>query len=877
MNTKASKKLFWLTISLLLTVVFAGGQTLTGFKSLWESSARATLGSGSQNTSLVTGDSNFPFKIEGSRFLKKSDDKPVFLNIIGYQPLEPSQNLSSQINENRIRDDLRRWRRYQGGRDPIVVRVYPQPTEDLPNRIPKVFYDGVRELGFWIIRDIYFEQNFCSGQDPNYTVKGYQAIDAVIEEVNDANAFDLIFAWEIGNEFQFKDTNCWDPAVIKNFVEVMCDHLKTKIEEHGINDSNWVTWASYPPYDPLYTDGSPLEPNCLDYISYNVYSYHPERVRDHQAGPVTGTPYQGYLAALKSRYPTKPLVISETGLSNSSQAVGQEGLHPWYPNYRYGGMSQKQAAEGLADRYWDARLLRDANEPNMVIAGIATFEWNDEWWKADEPNKQSIYPEEHFGLGRFEKITDNKYQLRYKLQQETIRDLYTLKFDNDANIIESVTATPNTLAVDSNTWVHVAISDAAARPVQLRWEVNRGYIIGDPNAVCDTNILGDPNSVKFYCGGRWLGPATITVIAIDANGNVDTASTCINIETSEPNRIGILTFGIGVNVRDPNVKASGRVSDVNLDEYKLVVYIKTNKFYAQPYQDTLDCKGMKSIWIGSDGYWWTKIFRGKDDPNYPGKLYCWLVKKDWPPPDTLELWQIPPHIAEANTENMDPCDYNDIDNDLLPDYWELVNFGCITAYDRYDDPDGDGANNLEEFLAGTSMVDGNDNDSDGDGLPDNWERHFFGDINLYDANDDPDGDGLTNRQEQEPNLGNGPDPNFGTHPGRASQDKDQNGLPDMWEIRWFGSLAQDANSNFDGDCFNNIEEYELGLDPTSRMGDLDRNCDVNFVDFRLFALHWCRSDCSEPNWCEWADINKNGDVNEMDLDLLSENWLRRLY
>jgi hypothetical protein len=37
-------------------------------------------------------------------------------------------------------------------------------------------------------------------------------------------------------------------------------------------------------------------------------------------------------------------------------------------------------------------------------------------------------------------------------------------------------------------------------------------------------------------------------------------------------------------------------------------------------------------------------------------------------------------------------------------------------------------------------------DSDGDGLPDEWERAYFGDLR-YGPDDDPDGDGYTNLEE----------------------------------------------------------------------------------------------------------------------------------
>jgi hypothetical protein len=403
----------------------------------------------------------FPFMIQESRFYR--DGTSVFLNIICYQPLEPGQGITSKIGEKRIKDDLRRWRAYQGGTDPVVLRVYPQPTLQYPNRLPKIFYNGIRGLGFWIIRDIYFGSLNLSA--------GKEKVDAVIAEVNDANALDLIFAWEIGDEFKVGVHG--SAEAIENFVEQICAYIKAKIAAlNVIGISNWVTWASWPPNDPLYTDGVPVMPQSIDYISYNIYSYDPERIRDHQAGPITGTPYQGYIAALKKCYPNKPLVIIETGLPDSNSAVGldQERLHPWYPAYRRGGLTQEQVSEGLADRYWDARLLKDDNDPNIVIAGLAVFEWNDEWHKVGNPNNQADDPEEHFGVGGFERNPEDGYQLRYKLQQETVHDLYTLKFANDVNLIENVVADDNSLHIRSTTWIQAVISDSAIWPVRLRWE-----------------------------------------------------------------------------------------------------------------------------------------------------------------------------------------------------------------------------------------------------------------------------------------------------------------------------------------------------------------------------------------------------------------------
>ena len=50
-----------------------------------------------------------------------------------------------------------------------------------------------------------------------------------------------------------------------------------------------------------------------------------------------------------------------------------------------------RVAEGLADRYWDAKLAG--------AAGWGVFEWNDEWHKQGEPSVQHDGDtEEYFGL-----------------------------------------------------------------------------------------------------------------------------------------------------------------------------------------------------------------------------------------------------------------------------------------------------------------------------------------------------------------------------------------------------------------------------------------------------------------------------------------------
>jgi len=48
----------------------------------------------------------------------------------------------------------------------------------------------------------------------------------------------------------------------------------------------------------------------------------------------------------------------------------------------------------------------------------------------------------------------------------------------------------------------------------------------------------------------------------------------------------------------------------------------------------------------------------------------------------------------------------------------------------------------------------------------------------------------------------------------ADEDTDQDGLPDSWEIHYFGDLSFDADDDPDLDDLTNLEEFVGGSDPT---------------------------------------------------------------
>jgi len=99
-------------------------------------------------------------------------------------------------------------------------------------------------------------------------------------------------------------------------------------------------------------------------------------------------------------------------------------------------------------------------------------------------------------------------------------------------------------------------------------------------------------------------------------------------------------------------------------------------------------------------------------------------------------------------------------------------------------------------------------DSDGDGIPDSWEMKYFGNLSK-DGSEDSDADGLTEYYEFF----------YKTNP--TLKDTDGDGMPDGWEVHYnLGPLIDDASGDLDGDGEPNLAEYNNGTDPTDRLSAL---------------------------------------------------------
>ncbi|MDD5454400.1 MAG: hypothetical protein PHW62_02730, partial [Candidatus Ratteibacteria bacterium] len=116
---------------------------------------------------------------------------------------------------------------------------------------------------------------------------------------------------------------------------------------------------------------------------------------------------------------------------------------------------------------------------------------------------------------------------------------------------------------------------------------------------------------------------------------------------------------------------------------------------------------------------------------------------------------------------------HDSDGDGMPDEWEIFyGLNPNNPDDADDDTDDDGLNNLEEYQQGTNPT---NSDTDGDDMPDGWEVDNALNPLVNDAGEDADSDGLTNLEEYNNNC----DPN--------DSDTDDDGLSDGDEINTHGT------------------------------------------------------------------------------------------
>jgi RHS repeat-associated protein len=182
----------------------------------------------------------------------------------------------------------------------------------------------------------------------------------------------------------------------------------------------------------------------------------------------------------------------------------------------------------------------------------------------------------------------------------------------------------------------------------------------------------------------------------------------------------------------------------------------------------------------------------------------------------------------------------DSDGDGLPDEWETY-YGLNPQFadDAEFDSDADGLTNRQEYQAGTSPI---NSDTDGDGMNDGWEvAHGIDPRDTDDGHADTDADGLNNLLEyqigtdpkdadsDQDGLTDGQEVQLGTSP--LNPDSDLDGMTDGWENMYGLNLfVNDGMLDPDNDGFSNLQEYRLGTDPLVADADTDGDGQPNPVD-----------------------------------------------
>ncbi|MEI8108791.1 MAG: hypothetical protein WCI46_13340 [Verrucomicrobiota bacterium] len=187
--------------------------------------------------------------------------------------------------------------------------------------------------------------------------------------------------------------------------------------------------------------------------------------------------------------------------------------------------------------------------------------------------------------------------------------------------------------------------------------------------------------------------------------------------------------------------------------------------------------------------------------------------------DDLLTWEYLP-LIESGTDGLLSWSFTS----TASKFFLRLRFSDIPTNDPFSaDFDGDKVSNDDELLFGTDPL--VSTDSDLDGLPDDWEKAYFGNL-ASGATDDPDSDGLSNLAEfMHGTNPNSPDSDFdglsdgdevnihGTDP--LKWDSDGDTLPDGWEVQYGINplAATDAAETAAGGGMTNLQHYEMGSNP----------------------------------------------------------------
>lgn len=273
---------------------------------------------------------------------------------------------------------------------------------------PRYCYESLERAGnLFFLQTLWIDADAGDLHDPQFKeqTKGYfRSVIDRIHSVYQGGAPPLI-AYLVGNELSeatIRATNAAHPALTsfsgayistsqdlnasEVFLAEMADYVKQYEHDaygmtHLVSYSNDIRTADL------------IDTPFLDFRSANTYSYSVPQYRPGTApGSASGTLLQGWIEELMSRFPDRPLLVTETGLSVSPNATR---VGP--PDFGYGGNTEADQATGLLQN------LTDIETSQAPVAGAVIHEFLDAWWKFGLEDSYSQDPndvEEWFGIIR---------------------------------------------------------------------------------------------------------------------------------------------------------------------------------------------------------------------------------------------------------------------------------------------------------------------------------------------------------------------------------------------------------------------------------------------------------------------------------------------